>query len=134
MKPTILNGRHPSKRAKSPIRPIRNKAAAYHKAQPNLGEANKAAGVGAAIQGGLNFGIFVYQKHEEGKEIWQFTAEDWKEGGVKTAEGAFKGGFSGYAIYGLTNVCHLSAPSARGDSVRNFWTHRCCHEIPFRRD
>ena len=22
----------------------------------------------------------------------------------------------------------------RGDSVRNFWTHRCCHEIPFRRD
>lgn len=89
-----------------------DKAAAYHKAQPNLGEANKAAGVGAAIQGGLNFGIFVYQKHEEGKEIWQFTAEDWKEGGVKTAEGAFKGGFSGYAIYGLTNVCHLSAPSA----------------------
>ena len=54
-----------------------DKAAAYHKAQPNLGEANKAAGVGAAIQGGLNFG-----------------------------------GFSGYAIYGLTNVCHLSAPSA----------------------
>ena len=77
-----------------------DKAAAYHKAQPNLGEANKAAGVGAAIQGGLNFGIFVYQKHEEGKEIWQFTAEDWKEGGVKTAEGAFKSGFSGYAIYG----------------------------------
>lgn len=38
-----------------------DKAAAYHKAQPNLGEANKAAGVGAAIQGGLNFGIFVYQ-------------------------------------------------------------------------
>ena len=30
-----------------------DKAAAYHKAQPNLGEANKAAGVGAAIQGGV---------------------------------------------------------------------------------
>ena len=73
---------------------------------------DEVVSMGAAIQGGLNFGIFVYQKHEEGKEIWQFTAEDWKEGGVKTAEGAFKGGFSGYAIYGLTNVCHLSAPSA----------------------
>ena len=89
-----------------------DKTAAYHKAQPNLGEANKAAGVGAAVQGGLNFGVFVYQKHKEGKEIWEFTAEDWEEGGIKAAESAFKGGLSGYAIYGLTNVCHLSAPSA----------------------
>lgn len=32
--------------------------------------------------------------------------------GFSTSKGAIKGGLSGYAIYGLTNVCHLAAPSA----------------------
>ena len=85
---------------------------AQKKAQPSFGEASKAAGIGSAIQGGLNLGIFIYRKHKEGKEVWDFDYEDWKECGITTAEGAIKGGISGYAIYGLTNICHLAAPSA----------------------
>lgn len=85
---------------------------AQQDAKPNIGEASKVAGIGAAVQGGLNLGIFVYQKHKDGKEVWDFDIEDWKECGVSTAKGAIKGGISGYAIYGLTNVCHLAAPSA----------------------
>ena len=85
---------------------------AQKKAKPTFKEANKAAGVGAAVQGGTNFIIFVYQKHKAGKEIWKFDAEDWKECGLTTGKGAMKGGVSGYAVYGLSNVCNLSAPSA----------------------
>lgn len=96
------------------------KAAAYQKSRPTLGEASKAAGTGAAVQGGLNFCAFVYAKHKDGKEIWEFNADDWKEGGIEAAQGAFKGGFSGYAIYGLTNVCHLPAPSAGAITAGTF--------------
>jgi len=85
---------------------------AQQKAQPSFGEATKAASIGAMVQGGLNLGIFIYEKHKDGKEIWEFTADDWKEGGIETTKSAFKGGVSGYAIYGLTNICHLTAPSA----------------------
>lgn len=90
----------------------RDRLIAQQKAQPSFAEATKVAGVGASVQGGLNLGIFIYQKHKVGKEVWDFDAEDWKECGATTATGAFKGGISGYAIYGLTNICHLSAPSA----------------------
>lgn len=43
---------------------------------------------------------------------WNFDSDDWKQCGISTAEGALKGGISGYVIYGLTNICHLAAPSA----------------------
>lgn len=85
---------------------------AHQEAQPSLGEASKVAGIGVAVQGGLNLGIFVYKKHKDGKEVWNFDSDDWKQCGISTAKGALKGGISGYAIYGLTNVCHLAAPSA----------------------
>jgi hypothetical protein len=93
---------------------------AQQEAQPSFGEASKVAGIGAAVQGGLNLGIFVYQKHKDGKEVWDFDVEDWKDCGVSTAKGAIKGGISGYAIYGLTNVCHLAAPSAGAITVGTF--------------
>lgn len=85
---------------------------AAEKATPNLGEAAKAGAVGAFVQGGFDFLSFAYKKHKEGKELWQYDSEDWKACGLSTARGAFKGGFSGFAIYGLTNFCGLAAPSA----------------------
>ncbi|NLP22898.1 MAG: hypothetical protein GX368_08760 [Erysipelotrichaceae bacterium] len=85
---------------------------AEQKAQPSFQEASKVAGIGAAVQGGVNLGIFIYKKHKDGKEVWDFDVEDWKQCGISVGEGAIKGGVSGYAIYGLTNVCGLSAPSA----------------------
>lgn len=98
----------------------RRRAAARDKARPNLGEAHKAAGVAAVMQGGANLGMFIYERHKEGKEVWQFTADDWKACGLTTAEGALKGGVSGYAVYGLTNVCRLSAPSAGAIAAGTF--------------
>jgi hypothetical protein len=35
-------------------------------------------------------------------------------------KGSIKGGISGYAIYGLTNVCHLAAPSAGAITSETF--------------
>ncbi|SJX67644.1 hypothetical protein FM131_01705 [Weissella confusa] len=85
---------------------------AQQQAQPSFGEATKVAGIGAAVQGGMNFAIYVYQQHKSGKEVWEFDLDDWQHAGLTTAKGAIKGGVSGYAIYGLTEVAHLSAPSA----------------------
>ena len=88
------------------------RAAAQQATAPSLGEASKVAGIGGAVQGGLNLGLFIFQKHKNGKELWEFQAEDWKECGISTSKAAMKGGISGYSIYGLTNVCNLAAPSA----------------------
>lgn len=96
------------------------RADAWRRARPNLGEAHKGAGVGAAMQGGANLGLFIYERHKAGREVWQFTVEDWKACGLTTAEGAFKGGFTGYAVYGLTNVCRMSAPSAGAVAAGTF--------------
>ena len=93
---------------------------AQQEAQPSFGEASKVAGIGAVVQGGLNLGIFIYKKHKDGKEVWHFDVEDWKDCGVSSAKGAIKGGLSGYAIYGLTNVCHLAAPSAGAITAGTF--------------
>ena len=54
----------------------------------------------------------VYGKYKEGKTIFEFDQSDWLDCGLETVEGAVKGSISGYAIYGLTNVFKLSAPSA----------------------
>lgn len=98
----------------------KDRITAHQKAKPSFGEASKVAGIGAAAQGGLNFGIFVYEKHKEGLEIWDFDIEDWKQCGISTSKGAIKGAVSGYAIYGLTNVCHLAAPSAGAITAGTF--------------
>ena len=89
-----------------------DKLVAYQKAQPTFSEASKVARIGSVVQGGLNLGVFIYKKHRDGKEVWNFDSDDWKQCGASAAKGAAKGGISGYTIYGLTNVCHLAAPSA----------------------
>lgn len=81
-------------------------------AQPSFKEATKVAGIGVAVQGGFNFGDYIFKKHKKGKEVWEFNSKEWIECGVTTMDGATRGGLTGYAIYGLTNVCHLAAPSA----------------------
>ncbi len=91
---------------------LQDRNVVYQESQASFGEASKVAGIGAAIQGSLNFGMYVYNKHKEGIEIWNFSVNDWYESGVQSAKGALKGGLTGYSIYSLTNVCKLSAPSA----------------------
>ena len=88
------------------------RASAAQQAAPSWGEAAKVAGTAAAVQGALSFGMYVYRRHREGTKIWEFGKEDWREGGIETAKGGLKGGVSGVAIYGLTQVCRMGAPAA----------------------
>lgn len=75
---------------------------AYEESKPTLKEGVKAAGVSAAVEGGVTFCLSVAKKRKE-KTFSEFTAEDWKEIGVDTGKGTVKGGIRGGAIYTLTN-------------------------------
>lgn len=88
------------------------RASAAQQAAPSWGEAARVAGTAAAVQGALSFGMYVYRRHREGTSIWEFGKDDWREGGIETAKGGLKGGVSGLAIYGLTQVCRMGAPAA----------------------
>lgn len=83
--------------------------------QAGVSEGIKAAGVAAAVGGGLSFGTSLYIKYKkENKNVFKgdLTKEDWKEVGVQTGKGAAAAGFTGGAIYTLTNCANLSAPLA----------------------
>ena len=84
------------------------------KHQPSLGEAAKAAGMGAAVGGAVTLTASIYKKYKQGKNPFKgdFTNEDWKEVGVSTGKGAIGGAVAGASIYGLTNYAALSAPFA----------------------
>lgn len=75
---------------------------AYDESKPTLREGAKAAGVSAAIEGGVTFCMSVAKKRKE-KKFSEFTADDWKEIGVDAGKGTVKGGIRGGSIYVLTN-------------------------------
>ena len=90
----------------------RKRLVAQKNSLPRIKEANKIARNAAVLQGGLALMFNVYGKYKEGKTIFEFEQSDWLDCGLETVEGAVKGSISGYAIYGLTNVFKMSAPSA----------------------
>lgn len=75
---------------------------AYDESKPTLKEGVKAAGVSAAIEGGVTFCMSVAKKRKE-KSFSEFSSDDWKEIGVDVEKGVVKGGIRGGAIYVLTN-------------------------------
>lgn len=85
---------------------------AQHKAQPSVKGALKTAAITAAISGGMEFATGIYRKCKAGKKIQDFTSDDWKELGIDTVKAGAEGGISGLALYGLTNVLHLSTHAA----------------------
>ena len=58
---------------------------AYSKSKPTLKEGVKAAGISAAIEGGITFCLSVAKKRKE-KKFSGFTGDDWKDIGIDTAE------------------------------------------------
>lgn len=82
--------------------------------QPSWGEATQVAAIGAGVGAGLSLAVSIYKKHKEGTKISEFTAEDWQEIGLETGKKAARGGVTGYAVYGLTNLGNMSAPIASG--------------------
>ena len=75
---------------------------AYDESKPSLKKGAKAAGVSAAIEGGISFCMSVSKKRKE-KNFSEFTTDDWKEIGIDTGKNTVKGGIRGSLIYVLSN-------------------------------
>lgn len=90
----------------------RRRKEAYEASKPTLQEGIKAAGISAAMEGGMAFCLGVWKKRKQGKHLAEFTAEDWNEVGIDTAKGTLQGGIRGGAIYTMTNFTATPAAVA----------------------
>ena len=90
----------------------RRRKEAYEASKPTLQEGIKAAGISAAIEGGMAFCLGVRKKYKQGKCISEFTAEDWSDVGIDTTKGTLQGGIRGGAIYAMTNFTATPAAVA----------------------
>lgn len=85
---------------------------AHEASKPSLKQGAQAAAVSAAAEGGMAFCLGVAKKRKQGKRLAEFTAKDWKEVGIDTAEGTAKGGIRGGAVYAMTNFTATPAAVA----------------------
>ena len=85
---------------------------AYQKSRPKLQEAAKTTLAAAAIEGGIAFVLALVEKRREGKNLKEFTSEDWIDIAGDTGFGFVKGGGRGLSIYSLTNFTATSAAVA----------------------
>lgn len=92
----------------------------YEEGAPSVDEAIKVTAISAAIEGSVSFAMSVYQKKKKGKNIREFTANDWKEVGLDTGKGTLKGTIRGFSIYGMTNYLNTPAPIASGLITASF--------------
>lgn len=87
---------------------------AYQQSRPSLKEGGTVTAVSAALEGGVAFCSSVAQKRKSGKKLAEFTTDDWKEVGIDTGAGTFKGGIRGAAVYALSNFTATPANVATG--------------------
>lgn len=92
---------------------LRNKA--YEESKPTLGQAAQATAVSAVVEGGTAFAMAVTGKIREGKQLREFTPDDWPEVAKESGSGAMKGGIRGASIYALTNF--TATPGAVASSI-----------------
>lgn len=92
---------------------VRN--AAYQQSRPTLREGAKATVAAAAIEGGTAVVLAVVQKRRAGKQLKDFTGEDWADIAGKGGLGVAKGGVRGCSIYWLTNC--TATPAAVASSI-----------------
>ena len=92
---------------------LRNKA--YEESKPTLGQAAQATAVSAVVEGGTAFAMAVTGKIREGKQLREFTPDDWSEVAKESGCGAMKGGIRGASIYALTNF--TATPGAVASSI-----------------
>ena len=88
---------------------------AYQQSKPTLRQGAKATLAAAAIEGGTALARAVIAKRRAGKQLKDFTRDDWTdiagEGGLGTAQG----GVRGLSIYWLTNFS--ATPAAVASSI-----------------
>lgn len=85
---------------------------AYQESRPSLQEGARATLAATAIEGGTAFVLAVVEKRREGKNLKEFTREDWAEIAGDTGLGLTRGGVRGLSIYTLTNFTATSAAVA----------------------
>lgn len=88
---------------------------AYQNSKPALREGTKATLAAAAIEGGTALILAVVEKRRTGKQLKDFTREDWTEIAAVGGVGAVKGGVRGLSIYWLTNF--TATPAAVASSI-----------------
>ncbi|MFV9429965.1 hypothetical protein ACNJ7K_15700 [Rhodococcus aetherivorans] len=89
--------------------------AAYQEGRPTLAEGAKATFAAAAIESGTALVLAVVDKRRAGKQLREFTVEDWTDIAGEANLGAAKGGVRGASIYMLTNV--TATPAAVASSI-----------------
>ncbi|USI88401.1 hypothetical protein [Rhodococcus pyridinivorans] len=89
--------------------------AAYQESRPTLAEGATATFAAAAIEGGTALVLAVVDKRRKGKQLKEFTVEDWADIAGEANLGAAKGGVRGASIYMLTNV--TATPAAVASSI-----------------
>lgn len=93
---------------------------AYNASKPTLEQGAQAAAVSAVAEGGIAFCLGVAQKRKQGKQLTEFTEEDWQEIGIDTARGTAQGGIRGGAIYAMTNFTATPAAVANALVTASF--------------
>lgn len=81
---------------------------------PSVAGAARAAGLGAAVGGGVGLAQAIWIKYREGRNALrgEFSIRDWQDVGVVAAQGAAGGAVAGGTLYVLTNSTALAAPFA----------------------
>jgi hypothetical protein len=88
---------------------------AYEESKPTLGQAVQATAASAAVEGGTAFAMAVAKKIREGRQLRNFTPDDWTEIAKASGSGMIKGGIRGASIYSLTNF--TATPGAVASSI-----------------
>ncbi|QII03939.1 hypothetical protein BH92_28170 (plasmid) [Rhodococcoides fascians A21d2] len=88
---------------------------AYQASKPTLREGTRATLAAAAIEGGTALALAVIAKRRAGKQLKDFTREDWTDIAGEGGLGATQGGVRGLSIYWLTNFS--ATPAAVASSI-----------------
>lgn len=113
------------------------RAEIYEQGKPTFRQGAQAAGVGAALEGGMAFCLEIAQKCRAGKRLQDFTEEDWCEIGRKTGYGTVKGGIRGAAVYLLSNFtvtpenvasAYVTAAFGVGEQLKAYRTGKITEE------
>lgn len=102
---------------KKRIREVDNKERGrlYQESKANLQEGIKVTAISAVAEGGVIFGMKIYQKLKQGKSLTEFNESDWREVGINTVAGTGKGAIRGSVVYVLTNF--TATPAAVATSL-----------------
>lgn len=93
---------------------------AYQESLPTLREGASATVTAAAFEGGTAFVLAVVAKKREGKQLREFSQQDWLDIAGETGLSFGKGGIRGSSIYALTNFTATSAAVASSIVTASF--------------